>query len=191
MEIKARPPMAERCEGHLMRADQFEEVFQRHFNRVHRVVVRLVGDADEAEDLTLEAFWRLWRTPGVEDGSCGPWLYRVATRLGYNAIRARSRRESYERAAGVHEHLHTAGEDPAGEAERRIQHEKVRATLQRLSPRQAQILGLRMAGMSYREIAAALDVKTSSVGSLLARAELQFEKEYVELESADVTPVDA
>jgi DNA-directed RNA polymerase specialized sigma24 family protein len=48
-----------------------------------------------------------------------------------------------------------------------------------------------MAGMSYREIAAALDVKTSSVGSLLARAELQFEKEYVELESADVTPVDA
>jgi RNA polymerase sigma-70 factor (ECF subfamily) len=174
-----------------MRVDQFEEVFQRHFSRVHGVVSRLVGDADEAEDLTLEAFWRLWRTPGVEDGSCGPWLYRVATRLGYNALRARTRREAHERAAGIHEHSRKAGGDPAGEDERRIQREQVRVTLRRLPARQAQILGLRMAGMSYREIAAAMNVKTSSVGSLLARAESEFEKVYVELGSADRTPVDA
>lgn len=174
-----------------MQSDKFEEVFQRHFSRVHGVVLRLIGDADEAEDLTLEAFWRLWRTPGVENGSCGPWLYRVATRLGYNALRARTRRETYERAAGGHEFAGAAGEDPASEAERRIELEKVRVTLRRLSPRQAQILGLRMAGMSYREIAATMDVKTSSVGSLLARAESQFEKVYVEVESADGTAADA
>jgi len=172
-----------------MRPDQFEDVFQRHFGRVHGVVSRLVGDADEAEDLTLEAFWRLWRTPGVEDGSCGPWLYRVATRLGYNALRARTRRAAHERAAGVQ--MLKVGQDPDGEAEQRIRRERVQSTLRLLPVRHAQILSLRMAGMSYREIAATIGVKTSSVGSLLARAESQFEKIYLELESAVGISVDA
>lgn len=39
----------------------------------------------EAEDLTLEAFWRLWPARGVADGRTGAWLYRVATRWGYSA----------------------------------------------------------------------------------------------------------
>ncbi len=173
-----------------MQPDQFEEVFQRHFSGVHRAVARLVGDAAEAEDLTLEAFWRLWRTPGVDDGSCGPWLYRVATRLGYNALRARTRRSGYEQAAGAEQEMNDAGEDPANEAERKILLERVQATLRRLSVRHAQILSLRMSGMSYREIAAAIDVKASSIGALLARAESQFEEVYLEFESAAGESVD-
>jgi RNA polymerase sigma-70 factor (ECF subfamily) len=166
-----------------MHQDQFEDVFQQYFPNVHAVVARLVGDPDEAEDLALEAFWRLWRTPAVEDGSCGPWLYRVATRLGYNALRSRSRRSTYEQAAGAQEDGLGASQDPAQETERRIERQQVRATLSRLSARHAQILSLKMAGMSYRQIASTLEVKPSSVGALLARAETEFEVVYRRIES--------
>lgn len=165
-----------------MKINQFEDIFQRHFSGVHGAVARLVGDADEAEDLTVEAFWRLWRTPGVEDGSCGPWLYRVATRLGYNALRARRRRSAYEQAAVEQGQMFGTGDDPAGEIERRLERQRVRAVLSRMPARQAQILNLRVSGLSYREIAEALDVKSSSVGTLLARAEAEFEKAYQEVE---------
>lgn len=168
-----------------MQPDQFEAVFQRHFDGVHHVVARLLGDPDEAEDLTLEAFWRLWRTAGVEDGSCGPWLYRVATRLGYNALRARARRSAYEQAAIKQELTLGSEDDPAAEVERQITLKRVRAAMRRLPARHAQIISLRLAGLSYREIAAALEVKISSVGALLARAEAQFEQVYLELESAN------
>jgi hypothetical protein len=71
----------------------FEELFQQHWQRVNAVLFRLVGDRDEAEDLALDAFWRLYRLPPPSGttASLGGWLYRVATNLGFNALRARKR----------------------------------------------------------------------------------------------------
>ena len=37
----------------------FESVFKEHWQRVYGVLYRLLGDPDEAQDLALEAFWRL------------------------------------------------------------------------------------------------------------------------------------
>ena len=45
-------------------ANAFEELFIRHYPRVYGVLYRLVGRRDEAEDLALEAFLRLWRRQG-------------------------------------------------------------------------------------------------------------------------------
>ncbi len=120
----------------------------------------------------------MWLARGVEDGRTGAWLYRVATRLGYNALRARTRRTAYEIAAGSETALNRQADDPAAEVERRIRGERVRAALARLDPRQAQILSLRMAGLTYREMAEILQVKPGSVGTLLARAEAEFERAY-------------
>jgi DNA-directed RNA polymerase specialized sigma24 family protein len=47
-----------------------------------------------------------------------------------------------------------------------------------MKPRSAKILTLRYSGLSYAEVAAAMKVKPSSVGKLLARAEDEFEKIY-------------
>ena len=47
-----------------------------------------MGDADEAQDLALETFWRLYSSPPRRTENVGGWLYRVALRLGYNALRA-------------------------------------------------------------------------------------------------------
>jgi RNA polymerase sigma-70 factor (ECF subfamily) len=54
----------------------------------------------------------------------------------------------------------------------------VRAALATLKPAQAQILTLRASGLSYKEVAEAMGVKSTSVGQSLARAEAAFEKAY-------------
>ena len=157
-----------------------EQALQQHWNRVHAVVFRLVGDADEAEDLALEAFWQLHqsRPSLVDDSSLRGWLYRVATNLGLNALRARRRRQQYESAAGEQ----PSSADTAQEAERLIERLRTRQALAQLKPRSAQILLLRHSGLSYAEIAAALQIAPASVGTLLARAEREFEQQYRRLE---------
>ena len=55
---------------------------------------------------------------------------------------------------------------------------RVREVLGGLKPRDAQLLLLRAEGLAYRELAEALGVQPGSVGTLLARAEAEFEKRF-------------
>lgn len=167
-------------------APPFDQLFSQHWPRVCAVLFRLVGDRDEAEDLAIEVFWRLYRDPpsSTSDDHLAGWLYRVATNLGLNALRGRRRRVHYEeRGALLHPNA-DAGPNPATEAERSIERAAVRQVLARMKPRSAQLLTLRHSGLSYAELARALDVAPSSVGTLLARAEQEFEALYREQEGA-------
>jgi RNA polymerase sigma-70 factor (ECF subfamily) len=156
----------------------FEAAFNEHYARVYGVLFRLMGDRAAAEDLTVETFWRLWqRTPRPTDNLAG-WLYRVAVRLGYNALRAARRRARYELEAGTEALDSNAPPDPAEAVELAERREQVRAALRRLPERDATLLLLRSAGLSYKELAAALGVAPGSVGTLLARASEAFEREF-------------
>ena len=157
---------------------EFEAAFEAHWSPVYTLLLRLTGDPDEAQDLALEVFYRLYRNPPASrDGqSLGGWLYRVALNLGYNALRALRRRSRYEQNAGEQALLQRAAADPADEVERRLERQQVRQVLLRLKPRLAHLLILRYSGLSYAEIASALQVSPGSVGTLLARAEQEFEK---------------
>ncbi len=159
----------------------FEALFDQHWNRVCGVLFRLTGDQDEAEDLALEAFWRLYRR-SPEDLNLAGWLYRVATHLGLNALRARQRRRHYEAEAGYLDAGQCDPLDPAVEIELAEQRRLVRDVLASMSPRPAQLLILRHSGLSYAQIAAVLGVAPTSIGALLARAEAEFEKRYRALE---------
>ena len=181
---KVQPTSAQSSETWL------EDAFMEHWNRVYGVLYRLVGERDEAEDLALETFWRLHsRRPRLqgEYGLAG-WLYRVATNLGFNALRARQRRWQYETQAGRLAIEAEHSRDPADEVERTQQTQQVHASLARMKPRSARLLVLRHSGLSYTEIAAALQVKPGSVGTLLARAEKEFEGQYQALEGESHAP---
>ncbi len=154
----------------------FETLFFQYYTRVYAVLFRLVGDRHAAEDLALETFWKLWQQPPSRSDNLGGWLYRVATRLGYNALRAAKRRAHYESQASSD----PCADDPADEAERSDDRARVRAVLSRMPEREAQLLILRHSGLAYKEIAAALGVSPNSVGTLLTRAEEQFERLYLE-----------
>lgn len=155
----------------------FEETFFQHYARVYGVLFRLTGDRAEAQDLTLETFWKLWQQPPPRADNLGGWLYRVATRLGYNALRAARRRLQYEHAAAQDDAI---GTDPTHDAERAEEQARVRAVLSRMPERDAQLLILRHSGLAYKEIAAAIGVSPNSVGTLLTRAEDEFERLYLE-----------
>lgn len=158
--------------------DEFKSVFLQNYTRVYNVLFRLVGNRADAEDLALETFLKLWQQPRFAD-NLGGWLYRVATRLGYNALRAAKRRTRYEESAGRDAIDRTEVIDPAREAERADEQAHVRAVLSRLSERDAQLLVLRYSGLSYKEIADALNTSPNSIGTLLMRAEAEFERRYL------------
>lgn len=162
--------------------EAFETIFNTYYGRVFAVAYRLLGSVQEADDVTQEAFLRLYLRPlpaGREHNVAG-WLMRVATNLGYNALRSQRRRQARE--DGIAASSASEPDDPGAGAEvaQRVQH-----TLACLSERQAQILLLRQAGLSYAEIAAAIGVAKGSVGSLLARAERGFRTTYENLEKSD------
>ena len=155
----------------------FELLFEEHWTRVYGLIYRMTGDPDEAEDLALETFWRLYSQPPRHTENTGGWLYRVALRLGYNSLRSTRRRQRYEQVAGRME-LEEGLPNPEDQVSLSEQHEQVRGVLAGMKPRSAEILILRHSGFSYQEIAKILGIQASSVGTLLARAEKEFRIRY-------------
>jgi RNA polymerase sigma-70 factor, ECF subfamily len=150
----------------------FETLFLRHYARVFRVLRNLVEEHQQAEDLAQETFLALFQhPPRLDAGTALPaWLCRVAINRGYNALRSgRRARQRLERAAEPEAHV-----DPDAELLRSEERSKVRTTLASLPERQAKLLLLRHAGLSYAEVAAVLDVAPGSIGTLLVRAERAF-----------------
>jgi RNA polymerase sigma-70 factor (ECF subfamily) len=148
----------------------FEILFYRHYDRVYGLLFRLIGNRQEAEDVTQEVFIRLYRQPfeGRREHNLSAWLYRVATNMGYNHIRGRKRRWSRNRLL-VPDTSEKQG-DPAEEAAASETREKVRAVLAQLPERQTQLLLMRQMGFSYAELADIIGVAPGSIGTLLARA---------------------
>jgi RNA polymerase sigma factor (sigma-70 family) len=68
----------------------------------------------------------------------------------------------------------SAPESPELRLERAEARDHARAALDALAPRDRELLLMRYGGFSYREIAEAIDVASTSVGTLLARAERRF-----------------
>lgn len=163
--------------------EQFEQVFLQHYGRVVSVLRRIVGDRGRAEDLANEVFLKLYRqdsAAGAMD-NVGGWLYRTATNLGIDALRSSARRQRYEQAAALAEIKAPAAESALDESLRSETQERVRAALAELKPVPAQLLLLRAAGYSYKELAEMLGVETGTIGTRLIRAEAAFEEKYVEM----------
>ena len=180
MESVLRNPA--RAGGTAWEQAAFETIFSAHYARIVSVLQRLLGDRAEAEEAAMDAFFKLYEQPldSDRDHNFGGWLYRTATRLGLDRLRAAQRRRQQEDAAGPDLAAGSRSSSPLEGILRDETCRRVRETLSRLRPAQAQLLLLRSSGLSYKELAEVLGVKASSIGTLLARAEAEFEKEYGE-----------
>jgi RNA polymerase sigma-70 factor (ECF subfamily) len=144
------------------------------------MLARLTGDRAHSEEIAADVFQKLLRRPVLLDSreDLTAWIYRVATNAGVDALRTNARRRKREAAAGW-QGIHAAAAPSALDgmlAEERRQ--RVRAVLGALKPREAQLLLLRASGMPYRELAGALGIEPTSVGTMLARAEMEFERRF-------------
>jgi RNA polymerase sigma-70 factor (ECF subfamily) len=152
-----------------------EAIFRAQYGRIARVIARVVRDHARAEELAVEVFLKLWRNERAQGENAEGWLYRVAVRAGLDELRRQARRARYESLIGfvpgslTPEEIHTAAEEQ----------ERVRLVLSAVEPRQAELLLLRSDGLSYEEVASALNLNPASVGTLLSRAQQAFRKEYI------------
>ena len=95
--------------------------------------------------------------------------------MGLDELRRQTRQTRYERLLGFVRGVPTPEEILAATEEQ----EKVRLVLSVIVPRQAELLLLRSYGLTYDEVASALDLHPTSVGTLLSRAQQAFRKEYI------------
>lgn len=173
------------------RSTAFEVLFTRHYAAVWRVLYHLCASPDEAEDLLQETFLTLYQHPPQlhHAHALVGWLCRVALNRGYNSMRGQRRRQQREAQSYADPTSSPATlPDPATVVLRREEREQVRRALLRLPERQSRMLLLRYSGLHYAEIAAALEIAPSSVGTLLTRAERAFLAQYRPLAEAGLEP---
>jgi RNA polymerase sigma-70 factor (ECF subfamily) len=154
----------------------FERLFRAEYARVVSIAHRVLADQDGAEDVAQDVFLSFYRAHSADAAYAAAWLHAAAAHSALNALRARGRRTRREAAQAISFDA-PAGDDPADTVTIAETRDEVRAVLARLPERSAAILALRSAGLSYSEIAAALDVRASSIGTLLRRAEESFRRE--------------
>jgi RNA polymerase sigma-70 factor (ECF subfamily) len=157
-------------------AFDFESAFHAHYGRIARVIARVIRDPGRAEELAVEVLWKFWRTPGAHGEQAGGWLYRTAVRTSLNELRRKTRGSRHESLTDATPGTPTPEEVRAAREEQ----EHVRVVLAALDARQAELLLLRSSGLSYEEVAAALELNPASVGTLLSRAQQAFRKEFIQ-----------
>jgi RNA polymerase sigma-70 factor (ECF subfamily) len=163
-----------------VRAD-LEQVFRSAYPRVVAVAARVLGSRDEAEDVAQEVFLTFGRS-SVPAGEAVGWLSVAAAHTALNHLRSGRRRAWREEAAGEDGAVCPDVADAVVTLDER---RRVRAALARLPRKQAVALVLRHSGLSYAEVAAALDLSPGSVGTTVRRAESALREELNRHASSD------
>jgi RNA polymerase sigma factor (sigma-70 family) len=164
-----------------VRAD-LDEIFRRDYQRVVSVAARVLGSRDHAEDVAQDVFLSFGGS-SVPAGDARGWLCVAAAHTALNVLRSGRRRASREEtAAAAHD---VVVSDVAEAVVTREERTRVRAALARLPRKQAVARVLRHSGLSYAEVAAALDSSPGSVGTTVRRAEIALRKELNRHASSD------
>ena len=137
------------------------------------MAARVLGSQDEAEDVAQEVFLSFGRS-SVPPGEAAGWLTVAAAHAALNHLRSGRRRVARESAT---EGGDAVAPDIADTVVTSDERRRVREALGRLPRRQAVALVLRHSGLSYSEVAAALDLSPGSVGTTVRRAEAALRKE--------------
>ena len=158
-------------------AAAFAQLVRRHQARVYRLVLRMLGNAEEAEDVAQEAFLSLHRHGHRfrREARFSTFLYRVATNAALNRRRTlsrlRAREEEFGRRQAAGDHLPAIPRDPEGAAVGAQVQERVQQALMGLSADlRAAIVLYDIEGQSYREISRILEIPEGTVKSRIHRA---------------------
>jgi RNA polymerase sigma-70 factor (ECF subfamily) len=147
----------------------FEVLVRRHGPLMRAYASRILGSAGESDDIVQEAFITAWdQLPTVKDlDAVKSWLMRITSRKAIDRIRSRRDHaplDEVDPAAPV-------SETPHQRVELSSQWDSLSGALARLTDSQRQCWLLReMGGYSYDEIAEELEIPSSTVRGLLARA---------------------
>jgi RNA polymerase sigma-70 factor (ECF subfamily) len=151
-----------------------------HQRMVYQLALNLLGDPQEALDLSQEVFLRVFRTLSQFRGqsTLKTWIYRIVVNQASNRRRWWRRRHQAQQV-GLEEHAAVHGElaesrssaMPDRVLQQREVADRVWSALDRLPFDQRAVIVLReIDGLSYEEIATSLGLAVGTVKSRLARA---------------------
>jgi len=146
------------------------EIYDLYAGPMYGYLYRLLGDAATAEDLTGELFLRLLealrRGKGPEDRLKG-WLYRGAHNLAMDTFR----RQKKAPAVALTEELVAEEGQPSDTAENKQDEQHLRASIQRLTTDQQQVIMLRFAeDLSVTDVARLMDKSEGAIKTMQHRA---------------------
>lgn len=152
-------------------AAAFGELVRRHSPRAIAAARRLVGCAEDARDLSQEAFVRAYRARAAIDPQRPffPWLYQILRRLCFN--HGRDRALGRQREAEAAEARRAASVDPAEATARTEGSRRMQRAIDQLSDRHRELIVLKhLENLRYREIAELLGIPLGTVMSRLSAA---------------------
>jgi len=163
----------------------FARLVQVHERLVYGLAARLLGDAEEARDVSQEVFLQVFRTLGQFEGrsSLKTWIYRIAVNQCHNRRRwwqrrRRDRLVSLDVVTPAEEPRLSPESSPEQEYARQEQSEALQRALRALPFRQRAVLLLReVEGLSCEQAAEALEVPVGTIKSRLSRARLALKQE--------------
>jgi RNA polymerase sigma-70 factor, ECF subfamily len=156
----------------------FEELVIAYQHRVFGVALRMLGSRAEAEEAAQEVFLRAHRAIADfrGDAKLSTWLYTIASRRCLNRLASGERRllrEGEETLARIP----SGHASPADELERSERDAALHRAIAELSDERRMVVVLRdLEGLSYEEIAAALDLELGTVRSRLHRARMDLKE---------------
>lgn len=161
----------------------FQQLVQTYQLRLLRVLTHMVGSATTAEDLVQDVFLRVWRARHNYNATAkfSTWLFHIAHNVASNSIRDRQRKKEVQVTSGSDQHegsfsleqmaVASTGVIPIRKLDKSERAEMVRTAIEALNERQRTAVMLsRFEGMSYQEIADAMELSMQAVKSLLSRA---------------------
>jgi len=205
-QVHAETPLAAESAGlrelELLRKAQrgqreaFGQLVQLYQDRLYNAVLRLVGDREEARELTQEAFTRGFMKLDSFRGDSSPytWLFRIAVNLAISQLRKIKRHRTFSLDAGSNGNGRHSTDDqasglvdrlasqqakrPSDDLEDREQGEQVLAALGRLDAEYRAVLVMRdIEGFDYQQMADVLDLPLGTLKSRLFRARLALRDE--------------
>ena len=152
----------------------FGEVYHAYHAAIYNLCARIVGDREEAKDLTQEVFLRAFSAPPEARAEPGlrPWLYRVATNLCLNHVRGADGRGAGVAAGGDEVERVASPVDGFRQAETVA---LVEETLAQLNDRYRTALVLKdLHGLPSGELAGVMETSRASADVLVHRARASF-----------------
>ena len=168
-----------------MRRNDFEEAVATHGRRVFTLSVYLLGDHQEAEDVTQEVLIRLWRWGHkVAPQRIGAWLLQVTRNACIDLIRKRKGKNALlcEGDPNGVEQLRETSPGPERLLSASRLGESIRRALDRLSePHRSVVILREIQGLSYQEISDVLEMPLNNVRVNLHRGRRRLREELGEV----------
>lgn len=160
-----------------MQVIDWQTIIAKHGSNVWKTAYRLLGNHDDASDCFQETFvCALEISKRQHVRSFPALLTRLATARAIDQLRRRFRRANYSTEPEEWDSIPSTNPGPDQQVHQYELATRLRQSLSQLSDQEAQVFCMRyLNSMSYRQIAKAINVKTSAAGVLLhrARAKLQ------------------